>query len=57
MAECDEDDANVTLLNQHVTNAAPVYEPPASHFMKILGKIWLILKLLRKHLVLLGMQT
>ena len=27
------------------------------HFMKILGKIWLILKLLNKHLVLLGMRT
>ena len=29
MAECDENDANATLLNQHVTNATPVYEPPA----------------------------
>ena len=27
------------------------------HFMKILEKIWLILKLFRKHLVLLGMRT
>ena len=32
MAECDEDDADTTLLNQHVTNATPVYEPPASSF-------------------------
>ena len=57
MAECGEDEADATLLNQHVTNATLVYEPPASHFMKILGKIWLILNLLRKHLVLLGMRT
>ena len=27
------------------------------HFMQILRKIWLILKLFSKHLVLLGMQT
>ena len=27
------------------------------HFMQIFGKIWLILKLFSKHLVLLGMQT
>ena len=32
MAECDEDDADTTLLVQHVTNATPVYEPPASSF-------------------------
>ena len=32
MAECDEDDADTTLLNQHVANATPVYEPPASSF-------------------------
>ena len=32
MAECDEDDADATLLNQHVTNATPIYEPPASSF-------------------------
>ena len=32
MTECDEDNANPTLLNQHVTNATPVYEPPASSF-------------------------
>ena len=32
MVECDEDDANATLLVQHVTNATPVYELPASSF-------------------------
>ena len=37
MAECDEDDADATLLNQHVTNATPVYEPPASSFYE---NIW-----------------
>ena len=57
MTECDEDNANPTLLNQHVTNATPVYEPPSSSFYENLEKIWLILKLLRKHLVLLGMRT
>ena len=37
MAECDEDDADATLLNQHVTNATPVYEPPVSSFYE---NIW-----------------
>ena len=32
MAECDEDDADATLLVQHVTNVTPVYESPASSF-------------------------
>ena len=32
MAKCDEDDADTTLLNQHVTNATLVYEPLASSF-------------------------
>ena len=32
MAECDEDDADATLLVQHVTNATPIYEPLASSF-------------------------
>ena len=32
MAECDEDDTDATLLNQHVTNATPVYELLASSF-------------------------
>ena len=32
MVECDEDDANATLLVQHVTNATLVYELPASSF-------------------------
>ena len=32
MAEYDEDDADATIRVQHVTNAAPVYEPPASSF-------------------------
>ena len=37
LAECDEDDADATLLNQHVTNVTPVYEPPASSFYE---NIW-----------------
>ena len=57
MAECDEDDADATIRVQHVTNVTPIYEPLASSFYEILGKIWLILKLFRKHLVLLGMRT
>ena len=32
MAKCDEDDADATLLVQHVTNATPIYEPLASSF-------------------------
>ena len=32
MAKCDEDDADTTLLNQHVTNATLVYESLASSF-------------------------
>ncbi|XP_075637057.1 uncharacterized protein LOC142609373 [Castanea sativa] len=32
MEECDEDDANPTVRVQHVTNATPVYEPPALSF-------------------------
>ena len=32
MAECDEDDADATLLVQHVTNVTPIYESPASSF-------------------------
>ena len=32
MTECDEDNANPTLLVQHVTNVTPVYESPASSF-------------------------
>ena len=57
MAECDEDDADTTVRVQHVTNATLVYEPPALSFYENTWKIWLILKLLNKHLVLLGMRT
>ena len=32
MAECDEDYADATVGVQHVTNATPLYEPPASSF-------------------------
>ena len=55
MAECDEDDADATIRVQHVTNTTPVYETSAHYFMQTLGKIWLILKLFSKHLLLLGM--
>ena len=40
MAECDEDDADdadATVRVQHVTNATPLYEPPASSFY---AKTW-----------------
>ena len=48
--DCSELDADNVISVQNITNIIPAY----CHFLQILGKIWLILHILRYHLCLLG---